>query len=95
MWCKLHRAAFLALRRICLEVLVKACIHRLSSSGMVRHGGRRMVECEPVASEIGGVTVSMLVTEFNGIRESISRLRKSYNSGSVLPLPLASYYLYN
>jgi hypothetical protein len=34
---------------------VKACMHRLSSSGMVHHGKRRGAECGPVASEIGGV----------------------------------------
>jgi len=28
---------------------------RLSSSGMVHHGGRRVAECGHVASEIGGV----------------------------------------
>ena len=39
---------------------MKACMHRLSSSGMVHHGGRGVVECGSVASEIGGV-VGLLV----------------------------------
>jgi len=54
-WSKLRRVAFLNLRRIWLEVLVKACTQRLSSSGIVHHGVRRVVECGSVASEIGGV----------------------------------------
>ena len=55
LWCKLRRGACLALRRIWLKVLVKACMRRLSSSEMVHHGERRVAKCGPVASEIGGV----------------------------------------
>ena len=39
---------------------MKACMHRLSSSGIAHHGGRRVAEYGPVASEIGKV-VGMLV----------------------------------
>jgi hypothetical protein len=41
------------------------------------------------------ILMSILVNEFNGKRESITRERNSYNSKSVLPPPLASYYLYS
>ena len=66
MWCKLRRVAFLTLRHVWLEVLVKACMHRVSSSGMVHHGGRRVVECGPVASEIGGVVGLLVYMTQNG-----------------------------
>ena len=66
MWCKLRRFAFLTLRRIWSEVLVKASMHRLSSSGMVHHGGRRVAECGPIASETGGVVGLLMYTTRNG-----------------------------
>ncbi len=50
----------MTLRRNWLEVLVKACMHRLYFSGMLHHGGHKVAECGPVASEIGGV-VGLLV----------------------------------
>jgi len=35
-------------------------MHRLSSSVMVHHGGRRVAECGLVASEIGGVVAGVV-----------------------------------
>ena len=49
-----------------MEVLVEACMHRLSSSGMVHHGGRRVAECGPLASEIGGVDGLLVYMTQNG-----------------------------
>ena len=45
---------------------MKACMHRLSSSGMVHHGGRRVAECGPVASKIGGVVGLLVYMTQNG-----------------------------
>ena len=47
---------------------MKACMQRLSSSGMVHHGGRRVAECGHVASKVGGV-VGLLVymTQHDGL----------------------------
>ena len=66
MWCRLRRVAFLNLRRIWLEVLVKACMQRLSSSGMGHHGGRRVAECGHVARKIGGVVGLLVYMTQNG-----------------------------
>ncbi len=45
---------------------MKACIHRLSSYMMVHHGGRRVAECGPVASKIGGVVGLLVCMTQNG-----------------------------
>jgi hypothetical protein len=45
---------------------VKACMHRLSSSGMAHHGGRRVAECGLVASEIGGMVGLLVYMTQNG-----------------------------
>ncbi len=67
-WCRLRRDAFLTLKRIWLENLVKACMNHLSSSGMVHHGGHRVVECGLVASEIGGmVGLLVYITQNSGL----------------------------
>ncbi len=41
-------------------------MHRLSSSGTVYHGGRRVAECGPVANEIGGVVGLLVYMTQNG-----------------------------
>ena len=46
--------------------LVKACMQRLSSSGIVHHGGRSVDECGPVAREIGGVVGLLMYITQNG-----------------------------
>ena len=60
------RVAFLTVRRIWLEVLVKGCMHRLPSSWMVHHGGRKVAECGPAVSEIGGVVGLLVYMNQNG-----------------------------
>ncbi len=45
----------MTLRRCWLEVLVKVCMHLLSFLGRIHHGGHKVAECVPVASEIGGM----------------------------------------
>ena len=41
-------------------------MYRLSSSGIVHHGGRRVAEFGPVASEIGGVVGLLVYITQNG-----------------------------
>ncbi len=45
---------------------MKACMHLLSFSGMVHHGGLKVAECGPVASEIGEVVGLWVYMTQNG-----------------------------
>ena len=45
---------------------MKACMHRISSFGVVHHWGRRVAKCGPVASEIGGVVGLLVYMTQNG-----------------------------
>ena len=52
------RLLSVAVRNFCLSCFkgwVKACMHSLSSSGMVHQGWRSVVESGPVANRMGGV----------------------------------------
>ena len=52
-WCRLLRVDVRTLRRSWSDGLVKTCMHSLSFSGIVHHGGRSVAECGPVAREMG------------------------------------------
>ncbi len=45
---------------------MKAYMQRLSFSGMVHHGGHRVAECGPEASNIGGVVRFSVYMTQNG-----------------------------
>ncbi len=74
-WCKLRRVASLTLRRSWLKVLVYTCTHFLSFSGMIHHGGRKVVACWPVASEISGMMGLRAYVSQNGGFQLVSQWR--------------------
>jgi len=63
---------------------VKACMRRLSSSGMVHNGGCSVAECGPVASEMGGVVgLLVYITKHGGPSASFPIVTASFSCSGI------------